>query len=201
MSNHIVVDATEARLVRKLVESGGYTPDEALAAVREAAERVRQARQERAGRAEAPAPEETPVEAVERAPGPYSVSVQVPMAPPAELFPNKRHRRGGLHPGIAAAKEYREVTQYAAMEHVNGTPFAGPVHLIIHAAYGHKRRVPDLDATISATKPAVDALADAGLIYDDDQVAMITATHEKLTSTRRHKPTGFTTLTITEMQS
>jgi Holliday junction resolvase RusA-like endonuclease len=130
-----------------------------------------------------------------------AITVTVPMDPPSALLPNKRHRRGGLYPGIAAAQEYRAVAKYAAMPHVNGTPIAGPVHLTIHAAYGYKRVTPDLDGTISAAKAAIDGLADAGLIYDDDQVAKITATHEKLPARKRECVAGFTVLTVEPMEA
>ena len=130
-----------------------------------------------------------------------SITITVPMDPPSALLPNKRHRRGGLYPGIEAAQESRLAAKYAAMNACNGTPLTGPVHLIIHAAYGHRRVTPDLDGTISAVKPMIDGLADAGVLEDDDQVQMITATHEKLRGRRNEKPTGYTVLTITPLEA
>lgn len=128
-----------------------------------------------------------------------TITITVPMAPASEMFPNRRHRRGGLHPGIAASSACREVAKYAARE-VRTATIAGPVELTIHAAYGYKRVKPDLDATISAVKPMVDGVVDAGVLVDDDQIVKITATHEKLRSTRKNQAAGYTVLTIREMQ-
>lgn len=135
-----------------------------------------------------------------------TLTITVPMAPPRALLPNNRLRRGGLYPGIDAAAETREVAKYAAMEHVNGKPIIGPVHLTIHAAYGvdpasgRARNLPDLDGTISSAKNMIDGLVEAGLIYDDDQVKLLTASHERLPITRKHRPTGYTVFTITELE-
>src|SRR5690606_25755197 len=63
------------------------------------------------------------------------VTVTVPMDPPSALLPNKRHRRGGLYPGISAATESREVAKYAAMNDRGQQPtISGPVELEVHAA-------------------------------------------------------------------
>lgn len=128
-----------------------------------------------------------------------TIIVTVPIAPPSDLLPNKRHRRGGLYKGIAAAQDSRAAAKYAAMNVANGSTISGPVHLTIHVAFGYKRVTPDLDGTISAVKPMIDGLADAGLIRDDDQIVKITATQEKLRSTRRERATGYTRLTIEEL--
>lgn len=136
-----------------------------------------------------------------------ALTITVPIAPPNALLPNKRHRRGGLYPGIAAATECRETAKYAAMEHVAGAPIAGPVHLELHVAYGvdpatgRARSLPDLDGTISACKGLIDGLVDAGVLYDDDQIQRITASHERLGVTRKERPTGYTIFTITEIAS
>lgn len=128
------------------------------------------------------------------------IEVIIPMEPPSELLPNRQHRRGGHYPGVAATKECRQVARYAAMASgVYIEPFAGPVTLTIHAAYGYKRVTPDLQATISACKAFVDGLADAGIIEDDDQVKKIVATHEKLKGRRGEKPQGYTRIQIERM--
>lgn len=126
-----------------------------------------------------------------------TVTVTIPAAPDNRLFPNKRHRNGGYRPGINAASECRQMARYAAM--ASGMylePIHGPVALTIHAGYGHGRVTPDLDATISACKPFIDGLVDAGLLVDDDQVQKITATHEKLRGKRGDRPQGFTRMTL-----
>ena len=57
----------------------------------------------------------------------------------------------------------------------------------------------NLDATVSACKPFIDGLADAGIIEDDDQMEKIIATHEKLKGKRGEKPQGYTRIQIEEM--
>ena len=59
-----------------------------------------------------------------------------------------------------------------------------------------KRRLPDLDASISGAKALLDGVVDAGILADDDQVARIIATHEKLP---KHEP-EYTRLTFTELE-
>src|SRR5690606_35585291 len=78
--------------------------------------------------------------------GVVEVTGTVPLDPPSALLPNKRHRGGGLSPGIEAAPESREVAKYAAMNDRGQRPtITGPVELEVHAAYGYKRVTPDLD--------------------------------------------------------
>lgn len=128
------------------------------------------------------------------------ITILIPMAPPSELLPNRRHRRGGFHPGIAAANTSRTLAKYAAMNAATRThPITGPVSVTIHIGYGHKRLLPDLDGSISATKPFWDGIVDAGLLVDDDQIVKIIATHEKLKGKRGTKPEGFTRMTITAL--
>lgn len=129
-----------------------------------------------------------------------TITIEIPMPPARELFPNAEAKR--RHWGVRAEMraECREMAKYAAMETAQRCgPIAGPVTLTIHAAYGYKRTLPDLEATIAACKPYVDGIVDAGVLYDDDQVKKITATHEKLTARRKEKPIGFTRFVITEM--
>lgn len=129
-----------------------------------------------------------------------SITITIPIEPSSALFPNNRHRKGGYHPGVSASAECRQTARYAAM--ANGLhlePYRGPVHLTIHAAYGYRRTKPDLDATISACKPFIDGIVDAGLLEDDDQVQKITATHEKLHSRGGVKQLGYTVIEIEEL--
>ena len=128
------------------------------------------------------------------------IEVTIPMEPASEMFPNNRHRRGGLYPGIAASKECRQAARYAAMgSGMYIEPYPGPVAVTIHAAYGYRRQKPDLDATISACKPFIDGLVDAGILEDDDQVEKYIATHEKLSGRRGEKPQGYTLIQIERM--
>lgn len=123
--------------------------------------------------------------------------VTIPMEPNNKLFPNAIGRGGHWGTRSKTHAECRQTARYAAMAsgmHIE--PFAGPVALTIHAGYGYKRVKPDLDATISACKPFIDGLVDAGILVDDDQVQKITATHEKLRGKRGEKPQGFTQIQI-----
>lgn len=125
------------------------------------------------------------------------IEVIIPMEPNNKLFPNNRHRRGGYYPGVAVASECRQTARYAAMAsgmHIE--PINGDVAITLHAAYGYKRVAPDLDATISACKPFIDGIVDAGVLVDDSQVKKITATHEKIRAKRGSKPQGFTRIQI-----
>jgi Holliday junction resolvase RusA-like endonuclease len=129
------------------------------------------------------------------------ISIRIPLDPPAALFPNARNRRGGFHPGISAAADFHSVATFAMREHAPDTPITGPVSLGIYAAYGHGRRIPDLDATVSACKKALDALMTAGIILDDRQITSITVGHEKLRPTKDDpRPAGWTELRIVEME-
>ena len=128
------------------------------------------------------------------------ITIDIPMEPSNSLFPNKRHRRGGYFAGVAASTECRQTARYAAM--ASGPylePYPGAVALTIHAGYGYRRQKPDLDATISACKPFIDGLVDAGILIDDNQVVKITATHEKLKGKRGEKLQGFTRIVIEEL--
>lgn len=130
---------------------------------------------------------------------PEPLTIVVPMAPASEMFPNRRHRSGGLYPGIAASTKCRTIAKAVARDIAPREAISGPVELTIHAGYGYRRVVPDLDATISAVKPFIDGLVDAGVLVDDRQIVRITATHEKLRSNRRHRAEGYTELTIREV--
>lgn len=125
------------------------------------------------------------------------IEVMIPSEPDNRIFPNKRFhwtKRKEAH------AECRQTARYAAMASgVHIEPYSGSVALTIHAAYGHRRIKPDLDATISACKPFIDGLVDAGILVDDGQVQKITATHEKLRGKRGEKPQGFTRIEIEVM--
>ena len=128
------------------------------------------------------------------------ITVTIPMAPDNRLFPNAIGRGGHWGTRAACHAECRQTARYAAM--ASGMyiePFNGPVALTVHAGYGYKRTTPDLDATISACKPFIDGLVDAGILADDDQVQKITVTHEKLASRRGERAQGFTRIQIEEM--
>jgi Holliday junction resolvase RusA-like endonuclease len=130
------------------------------------------------------------------------ISIRIPLDPPSALFPNARNRRGGFRPGIAAANDFHYAAYLAAMPYRPETPIAGEVSVGIYAAYGHGRRLPDLDATVSACKKALDALADAGIIVNDSQITSITVGQEKLRPTKDDpRPAGWTSLTIVEIQN
>lgn len=129
-----------------------------------------------------------------------SITITVPMEPPAECFPNRRNRRGGFYPGIEAARTFRMAAKVVAIEHAPSTAISGPVDVALHAAYGHKRQLPDLDATLSAAKGCLDGLVDGGILVDDRQVSRITVSHEKLKGKRGEKPVGCTTVTIREIR-
>lgn len=116
------------------------------------------------------------------------------------MMPNQLSKQAHWSKRAKVRRDCREIARYAAM--ANGMhiePFAGPVAITIHAGYGYKRKTPDLDATISACKPFIDGLVDAGILVDDDQVQRITATHEKLRGKRGEKPQGFTRIEIEVM--
>lgn len=122
------------------------------------------------------------------------------MEPSNKLFPNAIGRGGHWGTRSKAHAECRQTARYAAMASgVHTEPYSGPVALTIHAAYGHRRRLPDLDATISACKPFIDGLVDAGILVDDDQVQKYIATHKKLRGKRGEKPQGFTRIQIEAM--
>ena len=130
------------------------------------------------------------------------IEVVIPIEPNNHLFPNSRSRRGGFYKGINASQECRATARYAAMASgVHVEPYSGPVALTLFAAYGYKRKLPDLDATISACKPVNDGLVDAGILADDDQVQKITATHAKLKGKRGEKPQGFTRIQIEMLET
>lgn len=128
------------------------------------------------------------------------ITVTIPMEPNSNLFPNAIRRSSHWRSEQQARKECRQTARYAAMASgMHTEPFNGPVSITIHAAYGHKRVTPDLDATISACKPFIDGLVDAGILVDDDQVKKYVATHEKLKGKRGEKPQGFTRIQIEAM--
>lgn len=141
-----------------------------------------------------------------------TLTVTVPMDPPKALLPNQLTKQGSWHRRAEARQKCRAVAAQAAREAtITGYPVSGPVHVTIHAAYGvdvesraqrkPMRRLPDLDGTVAAVKPMIDGLADAGVIEDDDQVVKITATHERLPATKTSRPSGYTILTITELEN
>ena len=129
-----------------------------------------------------------------------SITVTIPMAPESAMMPNQLSKNGHWSKRAKARRDCREIARYAAMaSDMNIEPYAGPVHVVIFASYGYKRVKPDLDATISACKPYIDGLVDAGILVDDNQVQKIIATHEKMRGKRGEKPQGFTRIQIEAM--
>lgn len=120
------------------------------------------------------------------------------MAPDSKLFPNKAGK--SLH--WATRQKHRKISREAARDAAKGvvppTPLDGTVHLAIHARYGYRRRLPDLDATIAACKPHIDGLVEAGVLVDDRIITRISATHERVTKDADCALTGQTILTLTE---
>lgn len=125
------------------------------------------------------------------------VTVRIPMAPDRLLFPNKQGK--SLH--WATRSKHRKISREAACKaasRLNLPTISLPVIITIHARYGSRRRLPDLDASISACKPMIDGLVEAGLLQDDRQMVKITATHEKVTKADDAALTGETIITIEE---
>ncbi len=108
------------------------------------------------------------------------ITIVVPCDPPSELLPNARRR---LHWRTVAkySLAMRETATYAALGQrpLDWKTITGPVILTLHADYGRRRRVPDLDGTLGACKNFLDGLADAGIIKDDQQVVELRVTHGK----------------------
>ena len=128
------------------------------------------------------------------------IEVVIPMAPESAMMPNQLSKNAHWGKRAKVRKECREIARYAAMASgLHMEPYSGPVAITIHAAYGYKRVTPDLDATISACKPFIDGLVDAGILVDDNQVTRYVATHEKLRGKRGEKPQGFTRIQIEAM--
>lgn len=135
------------------------------------------------------------------------MKIAIPMDPPSGLLPNRQAKQGSWHRRAELRRTVREVAKYAALERADLIPIAGPVHLTLHVAYGvdpvtrRARQLPDLDGTIAAAKPMIDGIVDAGILYDDDQVQRMTASHERLGITRKERPTGYTIIEIQEIDA
>jgi Holliday junction resolvase RusA-like endonuclease len=126
------------------------------------------------------------------------IMINVPMAPPSKLFPNQASKQAHWAIRSRLRAECREVAYFAARAAVplDYDPITVPVELELHIGYPSKRRLPDLDASISGAKALLDGVVDAGVLADDNLVTRIVATHEKL-------PKGeaeFTRLTFTELE-
>lgn len=204
MSSHIHASSPEEGARIRTMVAAGWEPDAALQHIRNGARNAKNAPSRDSDAKEVSGAVAATMNRLRTNP-PRGVIIRIPIAPPSALLPNKRHRQGGLHPGIEAATNCRDTAKYAAMELAPPTPFAGPVHLTMHIAYGvdpvskRARRLPDLDATISAAKSLIDGIVDARILYDDDQVQLITASHERLEVTRTYRPAGFTVMQIEEL--
>lgn len=127
-----------------------------------------------------------------------TITVTVPQPPPSKLMPNQASKQGSWHVRARERKACREVAYYAALPARPTSPIAGPVVMTLHVAYPSRRaNLPDLEATIAGNKAHVDGVVDAGILYDDDQVRMIVATHEKLA---KGEGDGYTRMTFTPME-
>lgn len=105
------------------------------------------------------------------------ITITIPAAPPSKLFPNQASKQAHWSTRARLRKEYREIAFYAAR---GAAQITGPVSLDLHVGYPSRRRLPDLDATISGCKSLMDGIVDAGVLEDDDQIVRITATHERV---------------------
>ena len=121
------------------------------------------------------------------------ITITVPCAPPSVLLPNQR-RKTHWAKIAKATRELRECARYAALSQMpnDWTPYTGPVVLTLYVGYEKRRRIPDLDASSSACKAAVDGLADAGVIVDDRIVKRLVVEHG-----RDPAGLGYTTLAFT----
>ena len=128
------------------------------------------------------------------------IRITVPMAPDSRMFPNKAGKSLHWQTRRSARAKSREAGYKAAKKCKPPKPIAGPVVCTIHAEYGYRRRVPDLDATVSACKSFIDGLTDAGIFLDDKQIVKIIATHQKMVVPKGEKWPGLTTITIEEVK-
>lgn len=126
-------------------------------------------------------------------------TIVIPMAPDSYLFPNKQSKSLYWGGRSTHRRTCREIAKKAAAKLGISPPLSGEVVVSIHARYGYRRRVPDLDATVAASKPFWDGVVDAGVLNDDSQIVRIVATHEKiLMKPGDDPPKGETILTIEE---
>ena len=128
------------------------------------------------------------------------VTITIPMAPDSRMFPNKSSKSLHWRTRHAARAKSRSVAAKAAAKCKPPEPIKGPVVCTIHAEYGYRRRVPDLDATVAASKSFLDSLQDVGIIVDDKQIVKIIATHQKMVVPKGEKWPGITTITIEEAE-
>lgn len=129
-----------------------------------------------------------------------SITITVPMAPDRRLFPNQAGKTLHWKTRSSARRKSREAACAAAEAVKPRRPIRKEVVCTIHADYGYRRRIPDLDATISASKPFLDGLTDAGIFHDDRQIKKIIATHGRLLQKKGGKLPGRTTITIEEVK-
>jgi hypothetical protein len=135
---------------------------------------------------------------------PRQIVITVPMAPPAELSPN---RRGSEHWRYRqrAAKELREAAWSGAVylkrdhEFTFVEPFGGwrIVSIHEHLIWPKGRRLVDPDSITGCCKAALDGIVDAGIIAGDSaqHIAQITASQEKGTDKQ-----GSIVITISEAE-
>ena len=114
---------------------------------------------------------------------PRTVTVVVPMAPPAALSPN---RRGSEHWRYRqqAAKELREMAHWATYDAVMEHGVTAIHHQVLiheHIIWPKGRRLVDPDSITGYCKAALDGIVDAGIIAGDSakHIVSVTASQEK----------------------
>lgn len=131
------------------------------------------------------------------------ITIVVYTAPDRALYPNNRLRSGGHWPGVAAAKAQRHTAWGDAINQkpTGWEPITGKVSMRVAFAYPKGRRLPDLDASISAAKAMIDGIVDAGILADDRLIVR----HDGAEQTRLKGinadvyPDGYTEFTFTEV--
>ena len=101
------------------------------------------------------------------------MKIELPVAPDMALSANQTHGRhyGSLSKMRKSAKEdMRRVAHCRAAEENWVCPEVAILHLSFQFADHHRR---DLDNVISACKPWIDGLVDAGVIKDDDMAHLL----------------------------
>lgn len=128
------------------------------------------------------------------------MTITIDMAPDRRLFPNQAGKSLHWRTRSSARRKSREAACAAAEKVRPKKPIGHDVICTIHADYGYRRRIPDLDATVSAAKPFLDGLTDAGIFRDDRQIKKIIATHGRMEQKKGGQLPGRTVITIEEMK-
>lgn len=101
----------------------------------------------------------------------------VPSCPADVLSPNAR-----VHWSVKnrAAREFRALAKYAAMQDGRPATILGPVSVSVRVLWPARRRKSDADNALASVKAAVDGLTDAGVWQDDRQIVRMSIEQEKL---------------------